>query len=268
MEFRHPAAHMARSPDATRELFDRLARQARRTARTPDAAQVHNLRVAIRRFGQALALLPADTPGFRRFHRGLKKTMILAGQVRDADIAIKLVAKLEPARAKALKARLLRRRARSETRLLDSLPDLTLQRAVEPPFPAGPPARDAMFHAAKQLFKRGAKADDSKGLHRLRIAAKKLRYTLEFLALQTTRLPQIERLQSQLGSINDYETARRIVEEESGPKKLLAQIEDRQRKKIRQFRRYWKSDFEGDGNHRKWMADLSRAGKQAAAGGA
>ena len=96
----------------------------------------------------------------------------------------------------------------------------------------------------------------------------KLRYTLEFLALQTTRLPQIERLQSQLGSINDYETARRIVEEESGPKKLLAQIEDRQRKKIRQFRRYWKSDFEGDGNHRKWMADLSRAGKQVAAGGA
>jgi CHAD domain-containing protein len=259
---------MARSPDATRELYDRLTRQARRTARTPDAAQVHNLRVAIRRYSQALALLPPDTPGFRGVPRKLKKTMTLAGQVRDADIAIKLVAKLKPTGAQALQARLSRRRTRSETRLLDSLPDLTLRHPIEPLSVAGPPAHDAMFQAARRLFKRGAKADDSKGLHRLRIAAKKLRYTLEFLAPHTARLPQIERLQSLLGSINDYETARHMVEEEAGPKKLMGQLEEKQRKRIRQFRRYWKSDFEGDDNHRRWMADLSRADKQAAAGGA
>src|SRR5580704_17329494 len=95
---------MARSPDAPRELFDRLTRQARLTAKTPDAAQVHNLRVAIRRFSQAMAMLPEETPGVASIHRKLKKTMTLAGAVRDADIAIKLVAKLKPAGAKAFAA--------------------------------------------------------------------------------------------------------------------------------------------------------------------
>jgi CHAD domain-containing protein len=254
---------MARSPDAPRELFDRLTRQARLTAKTPDVAQVHNLRVAIRRFSQAMAMLPEETPGVASIHRKLKKTMTLAGAVRDADIAIKLVAKLKPAGAKGLKARLSRRRSESEKRLLDSLPELALRHAIRPP--DGSLAQGAMLHAARRLFKRGAKADDSKGLHRLRIAVKKLRYTLELLSPSTDRLPQVARLQSALGAINDYETTRRLVEEESGPKKLAEQIEDKQRKKIRDFRRYWKSDFEGEENHRKWMADLSRTGKRAAA---
>ena len=256
---------MPPSANATRELFGRLTRQARRTSKNPDAAQVHKLRVAIRRFSQALALLPEDMPGFRKIQRKLKNTLSLAGQVRDADVAIKLVARLKPAGVKALQARLSRRRTRSETRLLDSLRDLTVRRAIEPPAATAPPAQDAMVHAAKRLFKRGARAEDSKGLHRLRIAAKKLRYTLELLAPHTGRLPQIERLQSLLGAINDYETARRMVAEESGSKKLLGQLADQQRKKIRQFRRYWKSHFEGEDNVRKWMEDVSHAGRRAAA---
>jgi CHAD domain-containing protein len=283
MEFRRPAAHMARSPDTTRELFDRLTRQARRTARTPDAAQVHNLRVAIRRFSQALTLLPADTPDFKKIHRKLKKTawkntMTLAGEVRDADIAIKLVVKLKPAGARALQRRLARRRTQREKLLVQALlvqpllvqplQGLTPRRRIEAPAVSEPPPHNAISDAAKRLFKRGARAESPKGLHRLRIAAKKLRYTLELLAPHTTRLAQIKRLQSRLGDINDYETARRMVEEESGGKKVLALLEDRQRKKIRQFRRYWKSDFDGDENFRRWMADLSRAGKRASAAGA
>lgn len=253
---------MARSPDVTRELFDRLTRQARLTAKTPDATQVHNLRVAIRRFSQAMTLLPKEIAGFAGIHRKLKKTMTLAGAVRDADIAIKLVAKLKPAGAKGLQARLSRRRSESEKRLLDTLPEFALRHPIRPPH--GPLVQGAMLHAARRLFKRGAKADDSKGLHRLRIAAKKLRYTLELLAPKCIRLEQIKRLQSMLGDINDYETARRIVAEESGGKKLLAELEDRQGKKIREFRRYWKSDFGGDEDIQQWMADLSLSRKAVA----
>jgi CHAD domain-containing protein len=257
------AAFMARSPDATRELYHRLTKQARCTFRTPDAEQVHNLRVAIRRFNQALALHDDDTPGFRKIHRQLKKTMALAGQVRDADVATKLVGKLKPAGAGTLQAKLAHRRMESEEQLVAALPALARNGHFEMPSSAGQPPHDAIHDAVKRLFKRGAKAEDAKGLHRLRIAAKKLRYTLELLAPRHTRLEQIKRLQTLLGDINDCESARRIIAEESGGKKLLGQLEDRESMKIREFRRYWKSDFDGDDNTRRWMADLSHPRKAA-----
>ncbi|HLX45799.1 MAG TPA: CHAD domain-containing protein [Bryobacteraceae bacterium] len=259
---------MARSPDATRELYHRLTQQARYTSRTPDAEQVHNLRVAIRRFNQALDLHDEDTPGFRKIHRRLKKTMALAGQVRDADIARKLVGKLQPAGAGTIQAKLAHRRMESEEQLVAALPALAKNGHFEMPASAGKLTQDAIHDAirdaVKRLFKRAAKADDARGLHRLRIAAKKLRYALELLAPRHDRLEQMKRLQALLGDINDYETARRIVAEESGGKKLLAQLEDRQSKKIREFRRYWKSRFDGDDNARRWMADLSHTRKSAA----
>ena len=263
MEVRGPAGFMARSPDATRELFHRLTKQARCTSRTPDAEQVHNLRVAIRRFNQALELYE-DAPGLRKIHRRLKKTMALAGQVRDADIATKLVGKLKRAGAGTLQAKLAHRRMEGEKQLVTALPALATNGHFEMPSGAGKLPVDAIHDAVKRLFKRGAKAEDANGLHRLRIAAKKLRYTLELLAPRHGRLEQIKRLQSLLGDINDYETARRIIAEESGGKKLLAQLEDRQNKKIREFRRYWKSDFDGDGNIQQWMAELSHPRKAAA----
>lgn len=255
---------MARSPDATRELFHRLTKQAECTSQAPDAEQVHNLRVAIRRFNQAPALHALDAPGFRKIHRKLKKTMTLAGQVRDVDIAMKLVAKLKPAGVKSLQAKLARRRTECEVELIEALPSLAAHTDLEVTSSTDKPPHHAIHDAARRLFKRGAKADDSKGLHRLRIAAKKLRYMLELLAPQHARLGQIKRLQTLLGDINDYETAGRIIATESGGKKLLEQLEDRQKKKIRQFRRYWKSDFEGKATVHKWMTDLSNTRKSAA----
>jgi CHAD domain-containing protein len=249
---------MARSPDPRRELFRRLTAQARRTVRTPDAEQVHNLRVAIRRFNQAAALAQ-DASGLKKTRKHLKKAMELAGRVRDADITMKLVAKLRPAGTSTLQEKLARRRAEREQRLIAALPKIAAQLEIGKPSLEGKPPQVAISAAAERLFERGSKADDARGLHRLRIAAKKLRYTLELLAPEHARMDQIKRLQSLLGDINDYETARRIIAEESGAKTLAAQFEDRQRKKIREFRSYWKSDFERAGEAREWLAELPQA---------
>jgi CHAD domain-containing protein len=158
-----------------------------------------------------------------------------------------------------------RRRLDSELRLVEALPKLALRPEFATPAFAPKPPADAISDAVIRLLKRSAKMEDPSGLHRLRIAAKKLRYTLELLAPGHPRLEQIKRLQSLLGDINDYETARHMIIEECGAKTLASQLENRQRRKIREFRRYWKSDFDRSGDPRPWVTATPHARKSAAA---
>ena len=138
--------------------------------------------------------------------------MRLAGDVRDLDITIKLVARLKG--TKALLSKLQRRRKSAATRLTDSLKAWSLPDKLPPANPSN--AKRAAVRAITRLFKRGKDARHPKDLHRLRIAAKKLRYTLEMVAPTHPYIQEIKRLQSELGRINDYETARTIVKQESG----------------------------------------------------
>lgn len=251
------------------ELLDRLAAEIRRTIARADRDQVHNLRVSARRFGQVVAI----TGGADKIRSRLKRTITLAGAVRDCDIAAKLMRKARaPAR---LQARIEKRRAAAERELVDALRQWIARASVakwraklnlklSPKLDRGNAAfaaaeRHTLLHAARRLFKRGRKLDGSpRALHQLRIATKKLRYTMELMRFTPARLAPIRKLQSKLGDINDYESTRRIVAKEDASKKVIDSLRAAQEKQTRQFRRYWRSQFAG--KEKAWLAILTSPG--------
>ena len=248
----------------TKQLVDRFALELRRTLQKPTPDQVHDLRVASRRLGQMVAVVDHGSAGGRtgKVRRTLKDTIAHAGAVRDCDIAGKLIAKLHaPGR---LQSRFRRRRAEAERELTLYLRDLSdagfadkwraklsvENRALDAA------ERQTLLRAVQRLFERAPKMTASPTtLHKLRIAAKKLRYTMELLPFPPARLDPIKELQSKLGDINDYESARRLAAKEGASRNLIKGLEQAQEKKTRQFRRYWKREFEG--KEQGWIAILT-----------
>jgi CHAD domain-containing protein len=106
-----------------RILLRRFAAQAAGSAHTPDADAVHDLRVSIRRLGQCLRVFgqffPAD--GRKRVRRRLRKLMDYAGEVRNRDIALKLLADAGVPSDSAVSNRLAGERRRCEEELAGAL---------------------------------------------------------------------------------------------------------------------------------------------------
>src|SRR4030081_3288527 len=74
-------------------LLRRLAFQVSRAAKSADHEAVHDLRVAIRRLNRCLRAFPQFYPGqsWKKIRRRLSHLMDAAGDVRDRDIAAKLL---------------------------------------------------------------------------------------------------------------------------------------------------------------------------------
>ncbi len=176
----------------------------------------------------------------------LKQAASLAGEVRDCDVTAKLLTKLEE-RTPAAVARLRRER---EKRLVAALrtwldsdavshwrtqlkPGQNLSAAA-----ARKLVRMGVERAARRVHKRAAEIGKSmRALHKLRIAAKKLRYALEFAGAATD---SIAKLQTQLGDINDYRSARRLLKTIEGTAHLRRALAKKQKRKVRRFRRDFK----------------------------
>src|SRR5678815_1939319 len=81
--------------DQAYRRLGRLAFQINQTVRSRDAEAVHDLRVAIRRFSQVLRVFKPCFRGkeVRKIRRELKQIMVLAGEVRNCDIALQLMSK-------------------------------------------------------------------------------------------------------------------------------------------------------------------------------
>jgi CHAD domain-containing protein len=244
------------------KLLNRLTREIHRTVAAPGRDQVHDLRVASRRFGQIVNVLEdAGARGTGRIRRRIKEMIRLAGAVRDYDIAVKLLAKF--AAPSRLHARLQRRRAEAERELTAALRRWIDQQSGESwknklPFDRAAIAaatRQMLDRRARQLFERADIDGPPGALHKLRIAAKKLRYTMELASFTPARIAPIKALQSKLGDINDYESARRIAAKEGASKTLIQSLIEAQDKKTRQFRRYWKREFAG--KEKGWLAILT-----------
>src|SRR5689334_12693029 len=77
------------------KLLERLAFQVGVTSHSHGAEPVHDLRVAIRRFSQALTLFKPylESRERKKIRRRLKDLMGYAGDVRDCDIAVKLLSR-------------------------------------------------------------------------------------------------------------------------------------------------------------------------------
>jgi CHAD domain-containing protein len=240
-----------------------LTLQMNRAIKSCSAGAVHDVRVAIRRFSQAVAVCrsyfdAADLPKNRR----IKKVMNGAGEVRNCDIALKFVAKFREPHAIHLRAKLQGRRKESATLLVADLRKWKDRRmpvkwraalnsppAKEVNEPVRELAQRALSRTAKEFLKRGNEATSAdaspKLLHRFRIEAKKFRYALELFEplYRSTLEPIVEsikRLSTLLGDINDCVTVSEMVAEYKGGKSVADRLKKRQHKKAEEFREYWK----------------------------
>ena len=242
-----------------------MRRKLARTAHSASPAAVHDLRVAIRRFVQVLAVFKAAFPAHqsKKIHRKLKQIMDPAGELRNCDIAAILIPKLDSKSAPHLRGKIQGARKSAERKLTQSLRRL-VDRRLPAKWRAGldldstenrPGRREipqTEQHIVKEmateflkLGKKAASPDTSaRQVHRFRIASKKFRYTLELFepfhgADLTPWLERVKAVQSVLGDANDCETVRRMVSRWNAGEGLIAKLEERQKRKLKKFRREW-----------------------------
>ena len=104
-------------------------------------------------------------------------------------------------------------------------------------------------------------------LHRLRLATKRLRYTLELFrpcygpGLET-RVAILRKVQGLLGDVNDSAVASRLITESmtaSPDRDLVCRfLEERASAKARDFHKQWTEVFDAPGQERWWTTYLAR----------
>jgi CHAD domain-containing protein len=101
-------------------------------------------------------------------------------------------------------------------------------------------------------------------LHRVRLATKRLRYTLELFrpcygpGLET-RLATLRAIQQLLGEVNDTVSAAKLL-----PKSMRAReyVERRGEEKAAEFRKHWSEVFDAPGQEQLWVGFLKRRARK------
>lgn len=236
-----PVAEVARR--ATVEQIDKLTTAEAAARAGQDSEGVHDMRVATRRLRtmfDVLATVPdLDGRKLKKQRRRLKPLARALGSVRDLDVLLGRVAGFEAAQPDLaaglapFRSRLERRRARAHARLIAyldggqlselcvKLKDVvgSLQAAgQEDPVTVAQFAGSAMWGCYEAVLHGGAAlaARDPAGLHRLRIACKRLRYTLDLFATELgpavePLLDMLKRAQDTLGTLHDAVVERNLL---------------------------------------------------------
>jgi CHAD domain-containing protein len=256
------------------KLLERLAYQVGVTVHSPGMENIHDLRVAVRRFEQALILFRQGLPGkeVKRIRRKLKLLMSHAGDVRDCDVAIRMLAKCQVPGVAAVKEKLAEERKAELPGLTAALRRWSARRSSSKWRAALLPvdARIGWQHQhlsklARKFLAHGEEAAEPKtpaeALHEFRIEGKKFRYTLELLAPVSGAtapewLEKLKPLQSALGDVHDSRMAREIAERFDAPGAVEDWLKKRQRKKTREFRRLWEESFAAAAENRRLAAGL------------
>jgi CHAD domain-containing protein len=269
--------------DQLAKLLERLAFQVNTTVHSRNADAVHDLRVAIRRFTQVLIVFKDCFPAreSKRVRKQLKDLMTLAGDVRDCDIALKLLEKASPDNSAGLRERLGARRREAAKALVGALTRLARRgysakwRAAlvngQAPNEAKQPfyedvGRKELPRIVKRFRKLGDQAATGKAsaeeLHVFRIEAKKLRYTLELFQpaygpVAKEVIDRLRGLQTVLGDINDCRSTRALLGELGMSSALEDRLKKRQRRKTNEFHKLWDKEFTG-ALMRQWTRNFRR----------
>jgi CHAD domain-containing protein len=268
----------------------KTAATARRASDRPgEAENIHELRVAIRRFTQALRVFRdlLDPSHVRKMRRGLHKIMDRCGDIRNCDIAKETIDAAGAPASAALERHLRKTRSRAEGDLEDLLShsriskikdwDDWLKTKAGPGQTIAGSARKTLVPLTRQFFKAAEAAGQPRStvdeMHRFRLLAKRLRYSLEIFGPAAgrgwqRRVDEIRALQERLGAVNDCATTLDLLNNSSnGPREALKQSRDRQgavralegllAHRIQEFRAYRDGRF-GANVQRSWLAQLRR----------
>ena len=213
--------------------------------------------------------------------------MTVAGEVRNHDIALKLLAKSKRTQGTGLQPKIQAGRREAERSLvtvlkrwLERKSSLKWRTALEAAAaaaqnnfckaPVAQTARQMLPGIAQEFFEQGDEAASAKAvpreLHRFRLTSKKFRYTLELFtplygASLNPKLEAIRRGQALLGDINDFETVRNMLGQYEGTEAATDWLKKRQRKRLLEFREYWDATF-GKEERRSWMDFLKHLGQE------
>jgi CHAD domain-containing protein len=259
--------------------LDREVRQVAQKPTDPDA--IHDLRVSIRRFRQELNVFEEwFKPGpVKRIRGTLKDLMERCGAVRNCDIGVEVLraagwrspevfAGLEKERRRtreALARMLTHFRRRDRVRKWRE--HLRIVRPSAKPEFGGSVrenARRLLLAMIADFFLAGREAarpaSTHRRMHRLRLEAKRVRYTLELFepvygenANQV--LESLKELQDKLGAINDCATTLEMVRRNRGAAAAVRRLAG---EREAEFRGYWKKHF-GPRERARWKAVLCAA---------
>lgn len=107
-------------------------------------------------------------------------------------------------------------------------------------------------------------------LHAIRLATKRVRYTLElFRPCYGTRLEpriaELQRLQQILGEVNDCEAARRLIDglipRSLAHTRAQTFLRRRAAAKATELRREWRQSFDAPGREHSWLHCLARSAR-------
>ncbi len=265
---------LLRSQTAARlKKLDREVRNAARNPENPDC--IHDLRVSIRRLKQELEVFAEwfEAEKVKSIRRHLRKLMNRCAAVRNCDVAVevlqaagwkgpKLVAGLKKERRDG--AGELARKIehwRSAGRIQEW--DLQVSRAASKET-AGEVARRVLPALIDEFFQagRGAALPNSTRLrmHRLRLKAKEVRYTLElfepvFGSSTQTIMESLKGLQEKLGAINDCATTLEMIRRDRSAAAAVRRLSG---EREAEFRGHWKKHF-GPRERVRWKAVLRAA---------
>lgn len=243
--------------DAVTRLLERLAYQVGAAAHNHGEESIHELRLAIRRFTQSLAIFKRlyDAKELKKIRRRLKDLMDLSGPVRDYDVASELLAKSELPGAAAIQQSITGRRKEAIRLLLPALRAYSARRTTSKwrivltpngggNIPLADTVQDRLPQIAKRFFKAAKGASSPDDLHHARIQGKKLRYSLELLkpaydGQLDAAIQQTQEAQSLLGKAHDAHALRALVQELGGDADLEAWLKKRERKNTRKFQKTW-----------------------------
>jgi CHAD domain-containing protein len=250
--------------------FDtRLAETVPRVLASGDGEAVHDFRVALRR---TRTLLEVGRAVFGRFHTdevraALRDVHRASGALRDEEVLLELLVSLTEEgsdliaradvgewiagrrrRERRLRSALRRKLREGELdrgrRLLDALVAFRVKPSRDKSVTKF--ARRAVEDARREVERRrGAPLDDAEALHRLRIAYKRLRYTVEtFSSVLPSDLAALaqpaSRFQSRLGRLHDTDLAIACVEGapsllDTGRHALMLELERVRRDRVAAF---------------------------------
>lgn len=262
----------------------KLATNLRKTAKDAEETEhIHDLRVAIRRFTQALRVFDylLQHGHVRRMKRKLRKVMDLCGETRNCDIAAESLKAAGVALDGLLNRSLEKARERSATELTDVLTGWKISARtaawrgwLQPE--AGPnqtilsSAKRTLAPLVRDFLEAGAvalKPDSTpEEMHRFRLLSKRLRYTLEiFQPVLGSECQQaigvIRELQEYLGAVNDCVASADLIGElgKSGASARRAKSALRRllRKRVDAFRKYWRGHMAE--KQESWWQDWIRS---------
>ena len=123
--------HFANEQIAAR--LGRLAYQVHAAAQYPHADAIHDLRVAVRRFGQSVEVFSSalQKRGRKKIRKKLQRMMEVTGEVRDRDIALEFLARAGVKKSDSLYKRLAAERELAEKNLAEAI-----KRGSQSSFPA------------------------------------------------------------------------------------------------------------------------------------